>query len=552
MFLLVYPLKGFTLILLQVYAFALFTPLHNLVYASGSASADGQSLYVPGESGSTYPFIIDLSVSWNTSNPAIKTLPALPSAPAGLNSSDSTSILASALLSNGQRWLVLTAFSDYLYDVGSRTWSQFSPTLMLSSDKGLAAVTDPATDTVYILNGAQSEVMLTVKMAANDSAGIIDSTSMMDDLKISANSSYSIVWSSSQQSMIMYGGADSNMYAYNATNGWITLTTGGTIPTPRNDACLVSAYGGSELVLFGGYNATANITLNDIYIFDVAKLQWTRGPDVDPMNARAGAACAAPNDYFVAWGGYSSLTAFNTTMVYNIRSAVWTSTYINMPVQTATTSTFTTTLVPTSTSNTPTTLASPSPSAPSTSATPSIFATPSIVTTPSIVATVYYPNDTLSTDTPTPPNKGYPIITIAGAVFGVAAGTFTIGVLAIYRSRVRAKHAEFAIDFDPSSKSSSHPVSSTDDLFPFNLSRSRSDLPKYAPPSPAPPLRSMTNTHNGVQQTPEYQNHSKGGPVVQDGILQECYYTQPSYLYPQVNTSDSFEPYRLPKFQYGA
>ncbi|KAG0219550.1 hypothetical protein BGX33_002495 [Mortierella sp. NVP41] len=79
------------------------------------------------------------------------------------------------------------------------------------------------------------------------------------------------------------------------------------------------------MVLFGGLTTTL-LTLGDIYILDVATLTWTRGPDGGLTVARFESACAVTNDYFISWGGYNNNvpTIPATTVVYNIKTASWT------------------------------------------------------------------------------------------------------------------------------------------------------------------------------------------------------------------------------------
>jgi hypothetical protein len=66
---------------------------------------------------------------------------------------------------------------------------------------------------------------------------------------------------------------------------------------------MVSAQGGSKMVVYGG-TTNANSTLQgDVYILDVASLTWTKGPKPGTSQFRRNMACTAAGDNFVVWGG---------------------------------------------------------------------------------------------------------------------------------------------------------------------------------------------------------------------------------------------------------
>ncbi|KAF9108507.1 hypothetical protein BGX27_008325 [Mortierella sp. AM989] len=82
-------------------------------------------------------------------------------------------------------------------------------------------------------------------------------------------------------------------------------STTGESPGDLNTHCMVPAYGGSKMVVFGG-RSLSRIFSNGIYTLDLASLTWTRGTDIDPSKNRIDMACATSGDNFVAWGGCSS------------------------------------------------------------------------------------------------------------------------------------------------------------------------------------------------------------------------------------------------------
>ncbi|KAF9992340.1 hypothetical protein BGZ65_012349, partial [Modicella reniformis] len=95
------------------------------------------------------------------------------------------------------------------------------------------------------------------------------------------------------------------MLSYNDKDGWHNMTRDvkGEVPEPRSSACLVPAFGGSKMVLFGGYTRHEVSVLSDIHILDLDTMVWTRGPNVKSKERRARAACAVSNDQLIAWGG---------------------------------------------------------------------------------------------------------------------------------------------------------------------------------------------------------------------------------------------------------
>jgi hypothetical protein len=114
----------------------------------------------------------------------------------------------------------------------------------------------------------------------------------------------------------------------------------GPIPTPRKASCLVSAYGGTKLIYFGGYTKDRVELRPEIFLFDVATLTWTSGTIPPQKDQRGAAACGVSGDYFITWGGIGSHDEAglkDTTAVYDMKTNLWTSSYVAAPISTATT-----------------------------------------------------------------------------------------------------------------------------------------------------------------------------------------------------------------------
>ncbi|KAF9932747.1 hypothetical protein FBU30_007397 [Linnemannia zychae] len=120
-------------------------------------------------------------------------------------------------------------------------------------------------------------------------------------------------WSVSKETGFMFGSAlMTTTSSVNQSN-----------PPLLTGSCMVSAYGGNKLVIFGGSSDTARATGN-IYIYDTIKYNWTTG--TISLKPRADMACATSGDYFVVWGGYDNEAPANipTEMLfYNMKTDKW-------------------------------------------------------------------------------------------------------------------------------------------------------------------------------------------------------------------------------------
>jgi len=86
---------------------------------------------------------------------------------------------------------------------------------------------------------------------------------------------------------------------------WSNITTRGTSPRPSVNHCMVSAYNGTKLVVFGGYDATFNSStgVGTVHLLDLTTMVWKAGKSVDPSLDRRNPACAVAGDSLVVWGG---------------------------------------------------------------------------------------------------------------------------------------------------------------------------------------------------------------------------------------------------------
>ncbi|KAF9988112.1 hypothetical protein BGZ65_012168 [Modicella reniformis] len=276
-------------------------------------------------------FVIDLSTSWNTTNPEIKELSSkeAPTAP-----------LTSTLSVDGNDWLVIG--SDHLahnYNIATNTWtnsqwntqgSDYNQTF--TAEPVVAAATDPTTGTIYLpggfKDGERGYGMTKTAIGARDIPVLIP---MYAGSNSPLNTTRLATWNAALGSMIEYNEGTGELHSFNETNGrngaWKKLKTSGLGPGA------LSAYGGSKMVMFGGLKDDKS--LRDVRILDIATMNWTRGADVPPSDARDGMACAVSYDSLIVWGGVNSNTVQLQDvmpLVYNIMTDKWVNEYRAEPM----------------------------------------------------------------------------------------------------------------------------------------------------------------------------------------------------------------------------
>ncbi|KAK3805913.1 MAG: hypothetical protein J3Q66DRAFT_359962 [Benniella sp.] len=299
---------------------AQFQPV--LAFESSSAFIEGRGLYVLGGFNAapahiTQTFMIDLSIPWNTTRPAYKTLPLGPTA----------NWFASALSVDGQKWFALTDGTGQVLDFQSNEWVKFftSPGARVF---GLAAASGPETEKVYIPFGYLNQDGLRSMMIVD----LKDKSYSTDNItsSIAPQNVYTFTWNAYLKSFLFANRA--GMYKYTPSSGWMNFN-GPQELLAREGNCMVSSGSGSKVVLFGGGIIANNPTFGDIFILDVPTLTWKKGPSTSPEDARRSCACAISNDYFIAWGGQVRndrpvIAPKQMTLVYDLKTDKWVSDYI--------------------------------------------------------------------------------------------------------------------------------------------------------------------------------------------------------------------------------
>ncbi|KAG0367464.1 hypothetical protein BC939DRAFT_435191 [Gamsiella multidivaricata] len=386
-----------------------------VVFQSNNVFIEGQAMYVMAgtpsvDSDITTPqmFMMDLSVSWNATSPIFKKLPNGPTAV----------YHTSTLSADKQSWFALLNNDAYLYNFQNATWTSILTSPYINKYLLDGAVVDPDTGIIYSPNGYVTTTGEVSMLRVNLNTSVFDNVPQYSTKNVSEN--YSAAWSSAIQGMLFITEIGSELHVYSPTRGWSAPSGRGAIPSQRAAACLIPVYGGSKMVLFGGYSRLTASALSDIYVLDIATWTWTKGPDANLPNGRLGASCAVTNDQFVIWGGKSSsptldVMADNTALIYNLKTNTWINSFVALPKPTATLS------------------ASTSTSAAAGSSSISSSTSP----------------DSSKSNTPSPTtanDNSSRIVIIVGSIAGVLAMVLMGVGLAYYRTRYKKTASENPID----------------------------------------------------------------------------------------------------------
>ena len=278
------------------------------------ASIEGQGFYIIGGAKEaitgtsiTQAFMIDLSVSWNASDPVFKKLPEGPG----------SAFAPTTVLSDGDIF-TLHIGVGYIYKVKSNSWTLFGNS-KFPIQTGYAA-TNPESGLVYIAFGT------------NSTLHVLDpSSKTLNTLKVprltNVADTQELVWSAHLRSVILSTVDPSIMYVFTpskvseSSHGWSLMNTTGFQPakTFLLQACFVPAYGGSKVITITVLDES-NSTISMAQILDIPTGKWTASPT---MALRAGGACGVSGDYFIVWGGgtVKDLERFTDgIVVYNMKT----------------------------------------------------------------------------------------------------------------------------------------------------------------------------------------------------------------------------------------
>ncbi|KAG0034173.1 hypothetical protein BGZ81_005878 [Podila clonocystis] len=306
---------------------------------SGSVFVEGKALYIQGgtiiQNTTNQTFSISLQYSWNTTSPIYTKLPD------GLSDSH----FPNTLLLDGTTWFAISDKTFVTYDTLTGNITRRGPAKIYSNFVGLSAMFDRNLSEVVIPNGFTNGARPST-MYVNPGDLTIRAGTLAD---VPGLARFALAWSESAQKGFLYGGSSTeglyaNLYQREQTlfGSWIPINTtldglaiGG--PMARESACLVPAFNGTKLIMFGGSGIRPptlyNVGLSDIYIYDVAKASWTKGTDAGATRARAAHACAVSGDALIVWGGFTDLTSKQppkeVIAVYNLTRREWVDKFIS-------------------------------------------------------------------------------------------------------------------------------------------------------------------------------------------------------------------------------
>ncbi|KAF9912339.1 hypothetical protein EC991_011031 [Linnemannia zychae] len=312
------------------------------------ATVDEKTLYIHG--GFKVPnsnifepqfFSLDLTQdTWDVSNPPWKQLPysnvfgntaVLPAQHALTVSQDGRTL---SMWIGGEP--VNKVFANY--SITDNKWTRLSVSYNLFFE--VRAATDPTTGMVYFPAGdglftKAYQTLVKVDPSLRFTA---------EDIPLSAmhipGTPNAFVWNKLRSSFIIYLDSASApppaypFYEYTPSNRqWKALNTTGPYPIKSMGGCMVAAYEGTKMIVFGGI-VDSTTTVGDIYIIDMLTMKVTKGPTAPAP--RYYMACAVAGDNFISWGGYSkdaifeptALSGTGTPLIYNIHSGQWVKKYV--------------------------------------------------------------------------------------------------------------------------------------------------------------------------------------------------------------------------------
>ncbi|KAF9355707.1 hypothetical protein BGX34_010292 [Mortierella sp. NVP85] len=273
--------------------------------------------------------MLDLSVSWNTSDPVYKKLA----------SPDGVLINECAMTSDGEHLFALENEVGFIYNLKSDTWTEFNDNDLVTS--GYAGA-DPETGFIYLPSGGLDSKGRHLTLSLDLRTKAVNKTvlpvDVFDNLLTSSWRSFSS-WSAYLKGMVIFGDKDMNLFTPSnvskSSTGWSKLKVA---PMPDRDdgviQCSVPAFGGTKLVL-SAY--TSSVTSGNsyqfhIYTLDLVTRTWKKGP---PAPSIGPFACAVTGDQLILWGGRfddPQLGKQSTAVfVYNMKTEKWTTKYTAPP-----------------------------------------------------------------------------------------------------------------------------------------------------------------------------------------------------------------------------
>ncbi|KAI8359584.1 hypothetical protein B0O80DRAFT_517897 [Mortierella sp. GBAus27b] len=297
--------------------------------AAPNAFVDGQRHYIFGGFNGTArnadPVMIDLTVSWNTSSPAVEKLP----------NSDAATFAGSATLLPSGNIFILSYGNGYIYNVRTSSWTINITNLPMGYWD--VAVADMETGLIYVPNAGVTRATYGEMLEVDLKTKTITKTKPKPGpspvrLELGA-------WSAPLRSLLFIEKNTNMLYTYTpskvngTSDGWGTMeTTGDPLPTKMfYIACFVPAHNGSTMVLMVG-DEQHRMT---VYVLDVETRTWKSGPLYSVPIDYATYSCSVSGDQLISYGPVSKdgTASQNSVSVYNMKTEEWVTTYTAPPPQ---------------------------------------------------------------------------------------------------------------------------------------------------------------------------------------------------------------------------
>ncbi|KAF9350876.1 hypothetical protein BGX26_010999 [Mortierella sp. AD094] len=258
-----------------------------LVSDMAYATVAERTLYIQGGmnlnvTGSAYNqlYSLDLTTNWTNFSPPWKAL-STQSAPSDSHNDMAVSADKSSLIV----WGYVAGISTY--NIAGNSWSTVTNTqpasILPTFGKHIAA--DPRTGIIYKLASKSNLTTDPQIFVAYDPA---TNTSQLPTLPPALATTelryHSLVWSTQRNSILPYGGRLYPSNQYNTifyeyqpvTNSWSELNTTGSLPGILYSHCMIPAYGGTKMILFGGNQAGDYYSvLSTPIIYSLKDSKWT-------------------------------------------------------------------------------------------------------------------------------------------------------------------------------------------------------------------------------------------------------------------------------------
>ncbi|KAK3805849.1 MAG: hypothetical protein J3Q66DRAFT_422568 [Benniella sp.] len=275
-------------------------------------SIEGQGFYIfggtPIRPAASEVFMVDLSVSWSTSDPVLKRLADIPAA---------FIYSTCAMMPNGEDIFVVSGTNIYIYNVRSNSWSK---NIHRSPGTAATPIADPESGLAYVVQLADMSKGQPNIRAFNPKTTEYYVTAI-PNLSNITNFGPIAAWSSPLRSMLFTTGKLDELYVLTPSKvtetspGWSLLN----IAVDQVDfdmvSCFASAYNGSKMVLY------ASGKTDNIFILDVVARTSKKG---SPPPATRPSLCGVSGDQFIAWDSQA-------IHVYDMKADAWVKNYTPPP-----------------------------------------------------------------------------------------------------------------------------------------------------------------------------------------------------------------------------